>query len=100
VAIAISIGLVLLAESVVPRLGERAGRGAIVLAGSGTMVILTHAVVLFALGTPAGGSWPDFAIAVLLPWGAALTIARTPLAPFLIGSPVLRPKLTQLSPLA
>lgn len=86
-AIAISAALILLAEGIVPRLGARLGKGLVALASVGTMVILTHAVILWALGTPPAGGWPALAIALVVPWGAALIVARTPLAPFLIGSP-------------
>lgn len=87
VAIAISSGLILLAEHWVPRLGAAAGRGIIAVAGCGLMVILSHAAVLWVLRMHDEGSAPYFLAALLVPWGAALLVRRTALAPLLIGAP-------------
>jgi fucose 4-O-acetylase-like acetyltransferase len=87
VAVAISVGLVLIGEAVVPKLGSVFSTVSITLAGVGTMVILTHAVVLWVLRTPAQGTWSAFGVTLLLAWAAALFSARTPLAPLLIGAP-------------
>ncbi|MBW9111729.1 acyltransferase family protein [Microbacterium ureisolvens] len=87
VAVMISGGLVVLSETLVPKLGAAPGRALIALASCGTMVILTHAVILWVLDTPADGSLLDFALALVLPWAAALVVARTPLSPLLIGAP-------------
>jgi acyltransferase len=86
VAIGISIGLVLCAEGIVPRLGLVFAAATIALARAGTMVILTHAVILWILGTPAQGSWWAAATTLTVTWGMALIVAKTPLAPILVGS--------------
>jgi acyltransferase len=85
VAIAISVGMVVVSESVVPKLGYRLGRLMVNLAQGGTLVILTHAAVLWVLGTPPDGAWLDFSLALILPWTAALVLQRTALAPYLLG---------------
>ncbi|MFX7949399.1 hypothetical protein ABTK52_18475, partial [Acinetobacter baumannii] len=61
------------------------GRTIVALATCGTMVILTHAAILWLLNAPADGSVIDFLLALLVPWLAAFVTARTPLAPVLIG---------------
>lgn len=87
VAAAICTAFVLLFE------GLFAGRSGafpsvvIELAVVGTTVVLTHAVVLWVLATPPNGTWVDFALALVIPWGAALIFVRTPLARLLVGSP-------------
>lgn len=90
VAVAISWGLVLLGEEV----GSRwAGRSAwpTTLAVGGTGVILTHAVVLWALATPPQGRALDFVVATALPWLVMLALQRSPLAPYLLGAARARP---------
>ena len=85
VAIAVSISLILIGETVVPKLGEQFGKVCVVLAAGGTMVVLTHSAILWAVGAKPGGSWLDFLLALIIPWGAALVLARTPLSATLLG---------------
>ncbi len=85
VSILICAGLLVLAEALIPMLGIAVGRTIVALATCGTMVILTHAAILWLLNAPADGSVIDFLLALLVPWLAAFVTARTPLAPVLIG---------------
>lgn len=86
VGIAISAGLVLLADALFDRLPARAGRVATALALPAVVVLLLHPVVLWLLRTPQSGGWLDFALCVLIPWAAGLLVVRTPLAPALAGT--------------
>lgn len=85
VAIAISVGLVLVAEGLVPLMGRRIENAISVLASCGFFVILTHAVILWCardLG------WPHlvvFAFALIVPWMAAIGLRKSKLAPALLG---------------
>ncbi len=85
IAIAISVALILLAESWGHLIGARVGSAITTLATGGTMVILTHAVVLWVLGTPSSGSWRDLMIAAVVPWVLALVLRTTRLSPWLLG---------------
>jgi acyltransferase len=94
VALAISVALLLLAEVVIPRLPRLLQTGFTQLAQVSLMVILTHSAVLWLMRTPPLGSTAppfgltvSFLVALVVPWMAALVIARTPLSPFLIGLP-------------
>jgi acyltransferase len=87
VAVAICAGLVLMSETLVSKLGTRLREWVSALAVGGTVVVLTHPVILWLLGTRDEGSVADFALALIIPWVAALVILRTPLAPLLAGSP-------------
>jgi acyltransferase len=97
VAIAISVALLLLAEAFVPRLPRLIQTGFTHLAQVSLMVILTHSAVLWLMRTPPfGSSVPPFGLtvsflaALIVPWLAALVVARTPLSPLLIGIPRVR----------
>lgn len=84
VAIALSWGLVLVGEEI----GARwSGRNAwpTTLAVGGTGVILTHAAVLWAMGTPPQGRLLDFVVATVLPWVVMLAAQRSPLSKPLLG---------------
>ncbi|UFS57864.1 acyltransferase family protein [Subtercola endophyticus] len=94
VAVAISIALVLLGETWIPKLGSRVSQVIISLAGVGMMVVLTHAIVLWVLGTPPSGSVIALILALVVPWTVALIVVRTPLAPWLVGTPSTRKRLT------
>ena len=87
VAVAISFGLILVADYFTPLLGRTASRWVVALATCGTMVILTHSAVLWLLASPPQGSFIDFTLAIAVPWVVALAISRTPLAPLMIGAP-------------
>ncbi len=87
VALAICLGLVLTAleaERFVPRTVRNAF---ITLASVGLAVILSHAAVLWVLGTPATGNWTGFVAALVIPWVVGLLIVRTPAARLLIAWP-------------
>ncbi|GGF12847.1 hypothetical protein GCM10011399_03470 [Subtercola lobariae] len=98
VAVAISVALVLLGETWVPKLGSRASRVIISLAGVGMMVVQTHAVVLWVLGTPPSGSAIALILALVVPWTVALIVVRTPLAPWLVGTASKRKRLASVEP--
>ncbi len=87
VAVAISIGLILVAEWVIPKLGASTNDAITTVAACGLMVVLTHPVVLWVLSTPPSGSWLAFVLAVALPWATALVLLRTPLSPWALGVP-------------
>lgn len=91
VAVAISVALVLVGETWIPKFGSRVSRIIISLASVGMMVVLTHAVVLWVLGTPPDGSVVALMLALVLPWTVALIVVRTPLAPWLVGTEAKRP---------
>jgi acyltransferase len=83
-----SLGIVLVAEVAVPRLGDRAGRAIVALAAGGLMVMLLHPVLLWALGNDSSaGSWPIFLTALIAPWSLALALRHTALSPWLLGVP-------------
>jgi acyltransferase len=86
-AASISGGVLLLAEVLFTRLSAGANALPTVLASAGLMVVLTHAVPLWALGVQPEGSLVGFLASLLLPWGAALVTSLTPLAPTLVGVP-------------
>lgn len=87
VAAAICVGLILISEAAFSNLQGRIPAGVISLAGVGTAVVLSHAIVLWVLGTPKNGTWFDFAITLTIPWVAAWFLARTGAAPALVGVP-------------
>lgn len=87
VAILICSGLILVAQAAFRNTNTRIHSGATRLASVGFMVVLTHAVVLWALQTGPNGSIRDFVLAAVLPWVAALLIHQAPLAPYLLGTP-------------
>lgn len=81
---AISIGLILVAESVV-RPG-RFSRVCTLLALPLLTVVLLHPLVLW-LGVP---SWVQFALGVVVPLAVGLAALRTPLAPWITGQTRMR----------
>lgn len=88
VAGALSFGLVLVAETVVPALGERFGRAIVLLASGGLLVMFVHPVVLWALrNDSAHGSWVIYVTALVVPWVIAIGLRHTPLSPWLLGVP-------------
>ncbi|PJJ61751.1 acyltransferase family protein [Compostimonas suwonensis] len=80
VAVAISTGLVLVAERLVPLFGRTADRAIILLASCGLLVVLTHPVVLWVLGTPPTGSRLAFMLALGIPFAVGLLLRFTPLS--------------------
>lgn len=88
VAAVLSFGLVLVAEVVVPALGERFGRAMVLLASGGLLVMFVHPVVLWALrNDSANGSWVIYLTALVVPWAIAVGLRHTPLSPWLLGVP-------------
>ncbi|WP_425863879.1 acyltransferase family protein [Arthrobacter sp. TWP1-1] len=87
VAILVSAGLVLVAESLVPRLGLKTNAWATRIALGGFMVILTHSFFIWILNFLALDNWSVFAISTALPWAAALLLLLTPISPLLLGVP-------------
>jgi acyltransferase len=77
-----------LSEAAAPTLPGAVSTAATTLAVGGMMVVLTHAAVLWALKTPGAGSVYHLVIALVAPWVAALIAARTPIAPWLVGTPM------------
>ncbi|WP_081978887.1 acyltransferase family protein [Cellulomonas carbonis] len=89
VAVTISAGLVLLAEWGTARVGRHTARLVLDLAAAGLMVVLSHALVLWLLGTPHEGRPLDAALALAVPWGVGLLLLRVPIASrVLLGRPV------------
>lgn len=84
VASAISLGLILIAGATIHP-GARYSKLITQLAAGGILVVLTHPVVLWILGTPSTGRWQDFFAALLIPWTAAIILAKTRIAPYLLG---------------
>lgn len=84
VASAISAGAILVATATGPATGRRAGALVTALAASGIGVVLTHAVVIWAL--PGAPSTLVFITATAIPWMVAVIAARTPAAPWLLGT--------------
>ncbi|ADG75329.1 acyltransferase 3 [Cellulomonas flavigena DSM 20109] len=92
VAVLVSTGLVLLAEAAARHVPEAAGRTVVALAATALLVVLTHAVVLWLLGTPPQGRALDAALALVLPWALGLALLRVPAAaPVLLGGAAARP---------
>ncbi|WP_150307022.1 acyltransferase family protein [Planctomonas psychrotolerans] len=88
VAVLASFGIVLIAEVVIPRLGNRIGAVVVALAAGGLLVMLVHPVVLWALGNDAdAGSWPLFLSALAAPWALAVALRHTALSPWVLGVP-------------
>ena len=86
VAVVVSVGLVLVAEGLVPRLPVGAQVWVTSLASVGIVVLLLHAALLWVtddlLGLPLVVC---FAAALLVPWALGFLLARTPLAPWALG---------------
>lgn len=97
-AILISCGLVLVAEVLLARADDRTNQWFTRLAGAGFMVILTHSSVLWVLGAGKDSQPFVFLVALFAPWVAAMMIARTRLAPSLLGTRVPAPRQGQQRP--
>lgn len=87
VAVAISFGLVLVAEALFRTAPPVVGRVATVLACGGFLVVLTHPLVLWLLKTfgPPLPSWLLFALCLLIPWAVALAALTTRASAWLTG---------------
>ncbi|MGW0435468.1 acyltransferase family protein [Micromonospora sp. NPDC003197] len=85
-AILISSGLVVLAEQLDPYLDGRPADMIGRLSACGIAVVLSHAAVLWVLGTQPNGGWLDLLAALLLPWGFALVMLGTRLGPYVTGT--------------
>jgi acyltransferase len=86
VAVVVSVGLVLVAEALVPRLPVGAQVAVTSLASVGIVVLLLHAALLWVtddlLGLPLVVC---FVAALVVPWALGFLLARTPLAPWTLG---------------
>lgn len=78
VAVLISSGLLLLAEAAARHVPQAAGRAVVALAATALLVVLTHAFVLWLLGTPSSGRVRDAVLALVLPWVLGLVVLRFP----------------------
>lgn len=87
VAVAVSLGLVLVAEEVLPRMGTDSNAAATSMALGGLMVVLAHAFFIWVLGLVSLNQWLVFAIALIVPWAVALVVSKTPLSGILLGVP-------------
>ncbi|OZD78712.1 hypothetical protein CH260_02590 [Rhodococcus sp. 05-2256-B2] len=85
IAVAVSVGMVLVAEATIPLLSDRAQSAITTVAVCGLMVVLTHPVILWVLSTPPTGSWTAFALSVTVPWLTGLILLFTPLSPWALG---------------
>jgi acyltransferase len=87
VAVSISFGLVLVAETLFEHLPSAANRIATNLSFAGFMVILTHPLILWLMlrfGPPVHPLLL-FIVCLAVPWAAALAVLRTPVSPWLTG---------------
>lgn len=89
-AVAISWGLVLVAEAVFDRLPQRVSDVATLLAVPAIVVVLLHPTMLWILQTPPEGRLLDYVLCVAVPWALGLLIVRTPLSEYLAGVPRVR----------
>lgn len=85
VAVAISFGLVLLAEAVFERLPARVSAVTTGLAVPALTVVLLHPVVLWAMRTGPSGDPVAFGLAALLPWLLGLVAVRSRYSRWLTG---------------
>ena len=86
-AILISYGLILIAEQALAGVQGRASEIVSQLALCGFMVVLTHSAVLYVMRETGVGEWASFAVALIVPWAAAMLLLRTPLSLVLCGVP-------------
>jgi acyltransferase len=85
VACALSGGSILLARAAFDRLPAWVSRFVTHLALAGFVVVLSHAVVLWIMGTSNAGGIFDLFLTLGLPWLLGWIIVKTPLAPWLAG---------------
>jgi acyltransferase len=96
VAIAICVGMVLVAETLVPLAGPRFAAAVTLLARCGLLVVLTHALLLIVLMQWGAEPWLVFSGSLVVPWLIAVLVLRTPLSPLMLGTPRAgRPRLVQ-----
>lgn len=101
VAVAICVGMVLVAETLVPLAGPRFAAGVTMLARCGLLVVLTHALVLVILMQWGAAPWLVFAGSLVVPWLAAALVLRTPLSPLMLGAPrAKKPRSVRTDPLS
>ena len=84
-AVAITAGLLLIAQAAAPRLPLQIRAITTRLAGYGMMIVLTHAAVLLVLETPPEGRPLDLMAALVVPVVAAVLVGRTRLRKPLLG---------------
>jgi len=97
VAVVISAGFLLVAESVLRTVTAAPATAIVRLAQAGLVVVLTHAVVLWILKTPATGSVVALVLCLVCSWTLGLVVIHSRLSPLLAGQPrVNAPKVSQL----
>jgi acyltransferase len=85
VACALSGGGIVVARAVLAHLPARITEIVTRLALAGFVVVLSHAIVLWILGTTSAGGVLDLVLTLVLPWLLGLATVSTPLAPWLAG---------------
>lgn len=85
VASALCTGAVLVAVALCARIGRRTSSVVTTLAASGIGVVLTHAVVIWAL--PDSPPAFVFLAATVLPWMVLVALSGTAVAPWMLGTP-------------
>ncbi|HEY8319779.1 MAG TPA: acyltransferase family protein [Amnibacterium sp.] len=86
VAVAISFGLVLVAEALFNRLPSRVSTVTTGLAVPALIVVLLHPAVLWIVEPGKVGRPVEFGLALILPWVAGLVAVRTPASVWLTGA--------------
>jgi hypothetical protein len=86
VAIMISFGLVLIADSTLTHISARVSRVITVLALAAFTVVLVHPAILWALGPLDLPQWAIFTFALVVPWGIGLAALRTKYSVWLTGA--------------
>lgn len=81
----LSVGLVLLAESIERFIPERVGPFLVKVAGTATFAMFLHPVLLLAMGTTWSGGWPDFLVAYFVPIALCLVLQARGWLPWLTG---------------
>lgn len=84
-AVLISGGLIILAEKLDPYLSGRTAYLVSRLSACGIAVVLSHAAVLWVLGTRPDGGLLDLSAALVLPWAFTFLMLGTRLGPYLTG---------------
>ena len=84
VAVAISFGLVLIAETLFLRVPDSVNRATSTLASAGFVVVLLHPLIIWAVDGRLG-TWTLFLLALLVPFLVGLTALRTPASGWLTG---------------
>lgn len=84
--VVMSCGVILVAEAVEPRIPDRLGPFIVEAATTATFSMFLHPCLLFLMGTPETGRWPDFLVALIVPYILALVCLRRGWLPWLTGA--------------